>query len=71
MTSPSSALILVTTIAFLRNYVKALSNACDNNILAHKTLQIVIGENVDLEREPKPDEGENPAIALGKISWAD
>lgn len=38
----------------------------DVNVLAHETLQIAIGENV--EREPKPDEGKNPAaVALGKL----
>lgn len=37
----------------------------DLNVLAHKTLQIVIGE--DIEPEPKPD-GKNPAaVALGKL----
>jgi hypothetical protein len=38
----------------------------DINVLAHKTLQIAIGE--DVEPEPKPDEGKNPAaVALGKL----
>ena len=38
----------------------------DVNVLAHKTLQIAIGE--DVEPEPKPDEGKNPAaVALGKL----
>ncbi len=38
----------------------------DINVLAHKTLQIAIGE--DTEPEPKPDEGKNPAaVALGKL----
>jgi len=38
----------------------------DLNVLAHKTLQIAIGE--DVEPEPKPDEGKNPAaVALGKL----
>jgi hypothetical protein len=38
----------------------------DINALAHKTLQIAIGE--DTEPEPKPDEGKNPAaVALGKL----
>lgn len=38
----------------------------DLNQLAHKTLQIAIGE--DATPEPKPDEGKNPAaVALGKL----
>jgi hypothetical protein len=38
----------------------------DVNVLALKTLQIAIGE--DVESEPKPDEGKNPAaVALGKL----
>jgi hypothetical protein len=38
----------------------------DVNQLAHKTLQIAIGEEV--EPELKPDEGKNPAaVALGKL----
>ena len=36
----------------------------DINQLAHKTLQIAIGEHV--ESEPKPDEGP-AAVALGKL----
>jgi len=38
----------------------------DLNVLAHKTLQIAIGE--DVEPEPKPDKAKNPAaVALGKL----
>jgi hypothetical protein len=38
----------------------------DVNELAHKTLQIAIGE--DVEPASKPDEGKNPAaVALGKL----
>jgi hypothetical protein len=38
----------------------------DLNELAHKTLQIAIGE--DVEPEPKSDDGKNPAaVALGKL----
>jgi hypothetical protein len=38
----------------------------DINQLAHKTLMIAIGE--DVEPEPKPVEGKNPAaVALGKL----
>jgi len=38
----------------------------DVNQLAHKTLQIAIGE--DVEPEQKPDDGKNPAaVALGKL----
>jgi len=38
----------------------------DVNELAHKTLQIAIGE--DTEPETKPDDGKNPAaVALGKL----
>jgi hypothetical protein len=38
----------------------------DVNELAHKTLQIAIGE--DVEPEVKPDEGKNPAaVALGRL----
>lgn len=37
----------------------------DVNQLAHKVLQIAIGEDVEPE---KPDEGKNPAaVALGKL----
>jgi hypothetical protein len=37
----------------------------DVNQLAHKTLQIAIGE--DVEPEPKPGEGKDPAaVALGR-----
>lgn len=37
----------------------------DTNQLAHKILQIAIGE--DVESEPKPDEGKDPAaVALGR-----
>lgn len=50
----------------------------DLNVLAHKTLQIAIGE--DVEPEPKPDEGKNPAavelgrkggLKGGKARWKD
>jgi hypothetical protein len=38
----------------------------DINQLAHKTLMIAIGEDVEAER--KPDGGKNPAaVALGKL----
>ncbi len=38
----------------------------DLNVLAHKTLQIAIGE--DVEPEPTPDKPKNPAaVALGKL----
>jgi hypothetical protein len=38
----------------------------DLNVLAHKTLQIAIGE--DVEPEPKPGKLKNPAaVALGKL----
>ncbi len=38
----------------------------DLNVLAHKTLQIAIGE--DIEPEPKRDKPKNPAaVALGKL----
>jgi hypothetical protein len=38
----------------------------DTNQLAHKILQIAIGE--DVEPEAKPDDGKNPAaVALGKL----
>jgi hypothetical protein len=37
----------------------------DVNVLAHKTLQIAIGE--DVEPEIRPDEGKNPAaVELGR-----
>jgi hypothetical protein len=37
----------------------------DTNQLAHKVLQIAIGEDVEPE---KPDDGKNPAaVALGKL----
>ena len=37
----------------------------DTNLLAHKVLQIAIGEDVEPE---KADEGKNPAaVALGKL----
>jgi hypothetical protein len=37
----------------------------DTNLLAHKVLQIAIGEDVGPE---KPDDGKNPAaVALGKL----
>ena len=37
----------------------------DTNQLAHKALQIAIGEDVEPE---KPDDGKNPAaVALGKL----
>jgi hypothetical protein len=37
----------------------------DINVLAHKTLQIAIGEDVEPE---KPDDGKNPAaVALGRL----
>ena len=37
----------------------------DINVLAHKTLQIAIGEDVEPE---KPNDGKNPAaVALGKL----
>ncbi len=36
----------------------------DINVLAHKTLQIAIGEDVE---PPKPDDGKDPAaVALGR-----
>jgi len=38
----------------------------DTNLLAHKVVQIAIGE--DVEAAPNPDEGKNPAaVALGKL----
>jgi len=37
----------------------------DVNVLAHKTLQIAIGEDIE---PAKPDDGKNPAaVALGKL----
>jgi hypothetical protein len=37
----------------------------DTNLLAHKVLQIAIGEDVEPE---KPEDGKNPAaVALGKL----
>lgn len=37
----------------------------DTNLLAHKVLQIAIGEDVE---PPKRDDGKNPAaVALGKL----
>jgi hypothetical protein len=36
----------------------------DTNLLAHKVLQIAIGEDVE---QPKPDDGKDPAaVALGR-----
>jgi hypothetical protein len=36
----------------------------DTNLLAHKVLQMAIGEDVE---EPKPDDGKDPAaVALGR-----
>jgi hypothetical protein len=41
----------------------------DTNQLAHKILQIAIGE--DVEPEKPPDDGKNPAaVALGKLGGA-
>jgi hypothetical protein len=39
----------------------------DLNQLAHRTLQIATGEDVEPESVPKPDEGKDPAaVSLGR-----